>query len=84
MSGFTLKKIETSGIAHALEKAERYRLLNDPAQAESICRDVLEVEPAHQDALRHLILALTDQFHLPSGGSGTSRETRNYIAQLTD
>ncbi len=84
MTAFTLKKIEASGIAHALEKAERYRLLNDPAQAESICRDVLDVEPAHQDALRYLILALTDQFHSPSGGSGTGREARSYIAQLTD
>jgi hypothetical protein len=76
-----LKQIAREGIPHALEKAERYRLLNDPAQADSICRDVLAVEPANQSALRTLILALTDQF----GGSGaTSREAREQIAHLTD
>jgi hypothetical protein len=83
MTAFTLKQIEKSGIAHALEKAERYRLLNDPAQAESICRDVLAVEPAHQDALRYLVLSLTDQFSGPSGASAAAREARSYIAQLT-
>lgn len=57
-----LRRISSDGIPHALEKAERYRLLNDPAQAESICRDVLVVDPANQTALRALILALTDQF----------------------
>ena len=29
----------------------RYRLLNDPEQAESICLDILEVEPGNQEAL---------------------------------
>ncbi len=63
-----------------MEKAERYRLLNDPAQAESICRDVLAIEGANQNALRTLILALTDQF-----GSGTStREARDLILHLAD
>ena len=46
----------------ALEKAERYRLLNEPTDAESICRDVLDIEPQNQAALVNLILALTDQF----------------------
>ena len=35
----------------ALEKALRYRLLNEPVEAESICRDVLEVDPDNQAAL---------------------------------
>jgi hypothetical protein len=66
-----------------LEKAERYRLLNDPAQAESICRDVLAVDAANQDALRALILSLTDQFG-ESGAGGAAREARALVGQLGD
>jgi hypothetical protein len=61
-SMFQLKPLSHSAIAAALEKAERYRLLNEPTDAESICRDVLEIEPQNQAALVNLILALTDQF----------------------
>jgi len=57
-----LKPLSRKGIGPALEKAERYRLLNEPFEAESICSDVLDVEPDHQRALVILILALTDQF----------------------
>jgi hypothetical protein len=56
------KPISPDAIPLALEKAERYRLLNEPAQAESICLDVLAVDPQHQEALVMLLLALTDQF----------------------
>jgi len=59
---FELKPISTAGIAEALEKAERYRLLNEPAQAESICLDVLRIDPENQPALIMLLLAITDQF----------------------
>ena len=76
-----LKELAPAGIPHALEKAERYRLLNDPAQAESICRDVLAIEPAQQDALRALILALTDQFGDSPGSSGPARQ---HVAALHD
>jgi len=58
---FELKPISTASIGGALAKAERYRLLNEPGEAESICRDILEVDSANQDALRSLVLALTDQ-----------------------
>src|ERR1700694_4353650 len=58
---FALKPISPASVAGALAKAERYRLLNEPSEAESICRDILEVEPANQPALISLILALTDQ-----------------------
>jgi len=78
-----LKRIAPDGIPHALEKAERYRLLNDPAQAESICRDVLAVDPDNQTALRALILALTDQFGAGSAAAA-AREARSYIVQLDD
>ena len=46
-----LKRITSSAVPAALEKAERYRLLNEPQEAESICRDVLAVEPHNQAAL---------------------------------
>ena len=58
----TLKPISREGIPAALEKAHRYRMLNQPHQAESICLDVLAIEPEHQPALVTLLLALTDQF----------------------
>lgn len=82
-AGFTLKTISKDGIPAALEKAERYRLLNDPAQAESICRDVLAVDADNQEALRMLILALTDQFRAHSAGGG-AREARMHVASLDD
>jgi len=59
---FELKTISHAGVSEALEKAERYRLLNEPSLAESICLDVLHVEPDNQPALVMLLLALTDQF----------------------
>lgn len=57
-----IKPISSEAIPHALEKVERYRLLNEPAEAESICRDVLRAEPGNQRALVMLLLTLTDQF----------------------
>ncbi len=60
---FELKKLSKAAIPAALERAERYRLLNDPARAESICQDILAVEPDNRDALVLLILALSDQFN---------------------
>ena len=56
-----LKPITAAGVPAALQKAERYRLLNDSSAAESICLDVLEVEPTNQQALVILLLAITDQ-----------------------
>src|SRR4051812_47278236 len=57
-----LKRISKEAIPRALQKAERYRLLNQSWATESICLDVLEVDPGHQQALVMLLLALTDQF----------------------
>lgn len=57
-----LKPITREGIPAALQKAERYRLLNDSSAAESICLDILEVEPSNQQALITLLLSITDQF----------------------
>jgi len=59
---FALKPISHDCVAGALAKAERYRLLNEPNEAESICHDILQVEPENDAALQTLLLALTDQF----------------------
>jgi hypothetical protein len=61
-----LKSISKSGIAEAIAKAELYRYLNEPEEAESISRDVLAVAPTHALGLRTLGLSMTDQF---AGGS---------------
>jgi tetratricopeptide (TPR) repeat protein len=80
---FELRRISFASIEMALERAMRYRLLNDPEQAESICLDILEVDPDNQDALVTLILALTDQF-----GTGetppSSQLMSEYVSRLTD
>src|SRR5260370_15347612 len=59
---FKLKTISKAGIPEAISKTELYRSLNEPEEADSICRDILAVEPKHQLALRLLGLAITDQF----------------------
>src|SRR3954471_3050645 len=66
---FEPKPISRDAIPSALAKAERYRLLNEPAEAESICLDVLQIEPGNQDALVALLLSLTDQFPHEAGTS---------------
>jgi hypothetical protein len=59
---FELKSISVQSIPEALAKVERYRLLNEPILAESICLDILAIVPDHQQALISLLLARTDQF----------------------
>ena len=59
---FKLKVLRATAIPAALERAERYRLLNEPTQAESICLDILGTDPENQQALAILVLALTDRF----------------------
>lgn len=72
--------ISPEGIAGALSKAETYRFLNEPWQAESICRDVLTIDPTSQPALILLVLAQTDQFE----HGVTSKEALQTAAGLTD
>jgi tetratricopeptide (TPR) repeat protein len=59
---FQLKTISKQGIAEAFSKVTLYRSLNEPEEAESICHDILAVEPENQMAQRMLGLAITDQF----------------------
>ena len=64
-----LKKLSKEAIPAALEKAERYRLLNEPGEAESICLDILAIDPENQRAIIMLLLALTVALaYLPLGG----------------
>ena len=56
--------ISKAGVPAAMEKATRYRLLNEPLQAESICRDILIIDPENQQAVITLLLAVTDQFEM--------------------
>ncbi len=72
---FQIKPISTKSIPEALEKAERYRLLNEPSLAESICLDILEADPQNAKAVVILLLAITDQF-------GTSSVDMNKAKQL--
>lgn len=58
---FKLKPISKEAIPRAVQKAERYRLINQSWAAESICRDILEIDHANQQVLVMLALALTDQ-----------------------
>jgi len=76
-----LKRIPSDGIDTALEKAAHYRLLNEPLHAESICLDVLEIEPHNQRALITLLLALTDQF--PTKLYGAFQDAEKLIPNLT-
>lgn len=77
---FTLKRLSVDGVTAALTKAERYRLLNEPWEAESICRDVLEVDPRNRQALVTLILSLTDRF--ATEASGTVAAARALVPRL--
>ena len=79
---FHPKPITKDGIAAALQKAERYRLINDPWSAESICLDVLTVEPESQQALVTLLLAITDQF--PEAPTEGVRRAREVLPRLGD
>ena len=75
-----LKPLHPSAIATCLEKARHYRLLNDPENAESICLDIIELQPDHQEALQTLILSVTDQF---DGGTKRIRQAKQYLDRLT-
>lgn len=79
---FELKRLSPQGIEAALARAEHYRLLSEPAEADSICRDVLEVDPANQRALVVLILSLSDR--IQEDGMACVKEARSLLARLED
>jgi hypothetical protein len=79
---FELKRLSPDAIPAALEKANRYRLLNEPSDAESICRDVLTVDPANQEALVMLTLALSDQLEERMGAA--YEQARAALTEIRD
>jgi hypothetical protein len=81
-SEFTLKPISKDGVASAIDKAEQYRLLNQPRLAESICLDVLLIDNGNQQAMVTMLLALTDQFGQSS--STAARKAQDIANTLKD
>ncbi len=77
-----LKPISRDAIPRAILKAERYRLLNQSWAAESICLDILEIDPDNQQVLVMLVLALTD-LHSGVAASGVKR-AKEYLARIRD
>lgn len=82
---FELKPLSADAIDAAMEKMKRYRLLGEPDDAESICRDILRVDPDYRDARVGLLLCLTDQFGLGLTGRMTeATEIANALASPYD
>ena len=79
---FELKPLSREAVPAALEKAIRYRLLNEAGAAESICLDVLAVDPDNQEAIKILILAMSDRFWKDYGVGDTG--INEYVARLHD
>ena len=77
---FELKRLSLDAVPAALAKAEHYRLLNEPEEAESICVDILEVDPDNQRALIDLLLARTGQFE--KGSPSLLKQAREVLPRL--
>jgi hypothetical protein len=78
---FDLKSISAESIPEALARVERYRLLNEPSLAESICLDILAIDPSNQQALIALLLARTDQFSFNVNVS--AKAAQEVLGQIT-
>ncbi len=79
---FNLKPISREAIPRAIEKAERYRLINESWAAESICRDILDIDPGNQEVLVILVLALTDQ--VANGHLSVIKSVHETLPRITD
>src|SRR5436309_12673472 len=79
---FELKPLNQDAIPAALDKALRYRLLNEPGEAESICLDVLQIDPNNQEALVALLLAMTER--LAKGYSVGDTQIKEVLGRLSD
>jgi hypothetical protein len=75
-----LKALSEKAIPAALEKAERYRLLNEPGEAESICLDILKTDPENQQAIITLLLAQTDRFE--KGYAVSDTQTKELLSRI--
>lgn len=79
---FELKPLHREAVPAALEKANRYRLLNEPGAAESIYLDILAIEPNNQEALKNLVLAMSDRFGKDYAVGDT--HINEFLSKLTD
>ena len=79
---FELKPLSPNAVSAALEKAKHYRLLSEPGAAESICLDVLSVDPQNQDALVTIVLAMSDRF-AKDYAVGDAR-IQDFLSKITD
>lgn len=79
---FELKPLSPHAVSAALEKAKHYRLLNEPGAAESICLDVLAVDPQNQEALVTIVLAMSDRFSKDYAVGDT--RIQDLLSQITD
>jgi len=79
---FELKPISHEAIPKALEKANRYRLHDEPGAAESICLDILAVDPENQEAIKNLVLAMSDRFGKDYAIGDT--HINEYVSRLRD
>lgn len=79
---FELKTISADAVDAAIQKMERYRLLNEPEEAESICRDILRVQPDHHEARIGLLLCLSDQ--LPRNFTVAWTQAREVLGTVDD
>ena len=77
-----LKRLSPEALDAARDRARHYRLLNQPHLAESIFRDVLEVDPDDEDAQIGLILTLCDAFG--TGGGTAASEVLRMASELDD
>jgi hypothetical protein len=78
---FELKPLSKDAVQPALAKAERYRFLSEPGQAESICLDVLQIDPGNRQAQIMLVLALSDQV---AEQPGAGRRAEQVASELAD
>jgi len=79
---FELKPLSKEAIPAAIDRAIRYRLLNEPGAAESICLDVLKIDPDNQQALVTLLLAMTER--LAKGYSIGETQIQEVLGRLRD
>jgi len=79
---FELKSLHQEAVPASLEKAKHYRLLNEPGAAESICLDILQVEPDNQEALVTIVLAMSDRF--ARGYTMSDTQIQDYLSRISD
>ena len=62
---YKLKPISHAGINEAISKVELYRYLNEPGEAESICRDILawtlNIKPHYVFSVWRLPISSTEE-----------------------